>query len=128
MRHFIWILAALLVGCSSYVNLGNGKAMRTVVTEEPSLFGTNAGFMRLEQCEATQREGYHYESLELTNCQPNSHWVPIQSQGQGGQIVSGAMIGLGFGLGSAFSGAAGSSSSSSSAASSSSSVVRGKGH
>jgi hypothetical protein len=99
-----------LVGCASYVNLDNGKAMRTVVTELRSPFGTNAGFMQLQQCDAKQREGYNYEKLDLTNCQAHSAWIPINSQGQGGQILGGALTGLGFGLGSAFGGSSTSSS------------------
>lgn len=121
------ILAAFGLGaCSSYVDLGNGKAMRTVLTEERSPFGTNAGWMQLQECDKIQDPDWNMPHDKYVNCHPHSVWTPIHSQGQGGQVVGGALTGLGFGLGNAFSGAT--SSSASSSAASSSAVSGGRGH
>lgn len=122
------LLAALglLGGCTTYAELGDGKVMRTLVTEERSMFGTNAGFMQLQECKKSPVFNNQTQptSYEYIDCTPRSGWVAISSQGQGGQVVGGALTGLGFGLGSAFSGATGASSSATS------SVVSGggKGH
>jgi len=130
----VWMLPIVfLAGCATYMDLGEGRYGVTQVSEQRSPFGTNAGFAMLQNCKGTQEEGYHYQKLTFSDCQPLTGYVPTSSQGQGGQIVGGALTGLGFGLGSAFSGAGGSSSSSSaggaSSSSSSSSVgIVGGGH
>jgi hypothetical protein len=98
MKTWIWALPLLLVGCSTYAELGQGHVARTLVSEERSAFGTNMGFSKLQHCEKTK-------AGELVNCTDLSGWQPMYSQGVGGQIVGGALTGLGFGLGSAFSGA-----------------------
>lgn len=120
----ILLLTLGLTACSTYMELGNGRYGVTKVSEERSPFGTNAGYALLENCQGTQEPGYNYQKLKFTDCHPITQITPFSSQGQGGQILGGALTGLGFGLGSAFSGAGGSSSS---AASSSSSAVGGRG-
>jgi hypothetical protein len=94
----------LLSGCATYADLGQGHVARTLVSEERSSFGTNMGFSKLQHCEKNDKG-------ELCNCRDLTAWIPMWSQGVGGQVVSGALTGLGFGLGSAFSGAAGASNS-----------------
>ena len=97
-------LVMLLAGCSTYAELGQDHVARTLVTEERSAFGTNMGFAKLQHCEKkfanTDKTAY-----ELVNCTDLSGWQPMSSQGTGGQVVGGALTGLGFGLGSAFGGA-----------------------
>lgn len=104
MKTWIWALPLLLVGCSTYAELGQGHVARTLTSEERSLFGTNTAWSKLQHCEKDK-------AGELVNCKDLTTWTPMWSQGTGGQIVGGALTGLGFGLGSAFSGAANSASS-----------------
>lgn len=102
--YLIAIFALLLSGCSTYADLGQDHVARTLVTEQRSAFGTNMGFAKLQHCEKkyTNTDKTVYE---LVNCTDLSGWQPMYSQGVGGQVVGGALTGLGFGLGSAFSGA-----------------------
>ena len=113
-----------LAGCASYIDYGNGRYGVTRVSEERSPFGTNAGFAYLDNCEGKQDPDYHYQKLSFSDCHAITPISSISSQGQGGQIVGGALMGLGFGLGSAFSGASGASAS----LTSSSIATGGKGH
>lgn len=123
MTKILWALPLLvLAGCASYIDYGNGRYGVTRVSEERSPFGTNAGFAYLDNC-----EGYRQNpgaTLEFKDCHAVTPLSVISSQGQGGQVVSGALNGLGFGLGSAFSGATGATSS----AVSSATAAGGKGH
>ena len=118
------LLAILVMGttaCASYIDYGNGRYGVTRVSEERSPFGTNAGFAYLDNCEG--KRANPGATLEFTDCHPITPLSVISSQGQGGVIVSGALNGLGFGLGSAFSGATGATSSAVSSA-----TAGGKGH
>lgn len=94
----------VLSGCATYADLGQGQVARTLVSEERSSFGTNMGFSKLQQCEKNDKG-------ELCNCRDLTAWIPMSSQGVGGQVVSGAFTGLGFGIGSAISSVGGTSSS-----------------
>lgn len=107
MRRLLWALPFLLVGCASYIDYGEGRYGVTKVSEERSAFGTNGGFMVMYNCKGTKGN----LGLEFDDCNPVTHLTPIYSQGVGGQIVGGALTGLGFGLGSAFSGVSNSASS-----------------
>lgn len=97
MRNLFWFLPMLLVGCAGYADLGNGRYAKTAFSEHRSPFGTNSGFMRLESCPG-DKPGV-LDNRPSPTCFPLTEWVPVSSQGQGGQIVSGAMMGLGVGLG-----------------------------
>jgi uncharacterized membrane protein YedE/YeeE len=110
----------MVTGCASYVDLQNGRAL---MTEQRSPFGTNGGFMQMQECDKTVDPNSKLVVYEH-NCIAKSEWIPVYSQGQGGQILGGALTGLGFGLGSVFSGASGASASSTS----SSIATGGKGH
>ena len=113
MTRLLWALPVLfLVGCASYIDYGDGRYGVTKVSEQRSPFGTNGGYAVLMNCEGK----YGNLGLEFTDCKQMTDYHPIYSQGQGGQVVSGALTGLGFGLGSAFSGAGGASSSAASSA------------
>lgn len=98
----VWALPLLLLlGCSTYnYDLKNGRADVTVTTEQRSPFGTNMGFARVENCKV---EKAHPNDLSetLSECNPVTHWVPMWSQGVGGQIVGGALTGIGAGVGGA---------------------------
>lgn len=95
------VLLLMMAGCATYADLGNGRVARTLTTEERSMFGTNAGFMQLQNCLRVQAPST-IANPTYQDCTPMSAWVPISSQGVGGQVVGGALTGLGFGLGSAF--------------------------
>lgn len=130
MRSLLWALPLfLLAGCSTWHEAGNGRVNVTVTTEERSPFGTNMGFARVENCKAEKAKPGDIDRT-LSECNPVTGWTPMYSQGQGGQIVGGALNGLGFGLGAAFGGASSgaNATSSSSASSAASAVSGGKGH
>lgn len=87
-----------LTACATYHDAGNGRYNVTKTTEEPSLFGTNMGFARIENCLRAKPD---YYPAVFTDCNPVTQWVPMYSQGQGGQILGGALTGLGAGIGGA---------------------------
>lgn len=96
-----WLIAIgllFLSGCTTVHDLGAGRYLVPRTVEERSLFGTNMGFAWVEACDGMadpKQPGMLYY-----NCEPVTGKIPMSSQGQGGQVVSGAlqMIGL-FGLG-----------------------------
>ncbi len=120
----LWLLPLVLVGCTSVMPLGEGRFAVPETVEVRSPFGTNAGYVRLQNCarEASALPGL--SQYDYVDCHTIHPWTVTQSQGQGGQVASGALTGLGFGLGNVFSGAGGVSSSSSS----SSAVAPASGH
>lgn len=93
------ILLAMLVlamsGCTSVYDLGGGRYMVPRQVEVRSPFGTNAGFVMLETCDGVPKKEEGLQpfapAIEYVNCQVVKDWTPIQSQGQGGQIVSGVL-------------------------------------
>lgn len=117
----MWVIGFLivtLVGCTTVFQRADGTYDVPRNVEVRSPFGTNVGFVKLEHC--LKGEKNQLGVMEYTDCHLQKDWVPTQSQGQGGQVAAGALIGLGFGLGGAFgpsNGASASSSSSSSATS-----------
>mgnify|MGYP001563018027 CR=1 FL=1 len=124
MKRLVWALPLFLLGgCASYIDYGNGRYGVTKVSEERSLFGTNGGFMFLENCEG--KRANPGATLEFTDCHTMTPLTPIYSQGVGGQLGGGIATGLGFGLGSVFSGATGTTSS---AVSNAAATAGSKGH
>jgi hypothetical protein len=117
MKYALILFALLLSGCATYIDLGDGRYGVTRASEERSPFGTNAGFAYLENCQGIQDPAYFYQKLTFTDCKQATPITPIYSQGVGGQIVGGALTGLGFGLGNAFGGASNGASSSANATS-----------
>ena len=96
MRNIFWILPVLLLGCTTVHDLGNGRAVVPRTAEVRSPFGTNMGFVMLENCEARQiRPG---ATTEYVDCHGVTDWVPMSSQGQGGQIAAGALNAAGLGI------------------------------
>lgn len=94
MRHLVWALL-LLSGCTSVYDLGGGRYMVPRQVEVRSPFGTNVGYAKLEACDAVTREARWSEpfaaSNDYVNCYGVTEWELVSSQGQGGQIVSGAL-------------------------------------
>jgi hypothetical protein len=86
-----------LAGCASYIDLGEGRYGVTRVSEERSPFGTNAGFAYLEDCKGKVNKN-NWGKLEFTDCNLMTAPQLIYSQGQGGQIVQGVLIGVGTGV------------------------------
>jgi hypothetical protein len=100
-NYYYLVIFPILVlgGCATYNDLGNGRYDVTRTTEMRSPFGTNMGFAKVENCEGVRVNPG--SSLEFRDCRPVTDWVPMSSQGQGGQIVSGALTGVGAGVGGA---------------------------
>ena len=97
MKTVLSVFAVLfLAGCASYGELGNGRYAKTALSEERSPFGTNSGFARLENCKG--HKPHWYSITEYSDCQAINEWQLVSSQGQGGQIVAGAMTGIGIGV------------------------------
>lgn len=91
-----FVVLGLLVGCTTVHELGNGRVVVPRTAEVRSPFGTNATWTMLENCES--RPMPPGQGTEYVDCQGLTDWVPMSSQGQGGQIVSGALTGLGIGV------------------------------
>lgn len=103
----------LITGCTTVFDRGNGRVVVPHVVEVRSPFGTNAGFVMIEDCEGavTPDEGLQplFPTSTYTDCRPLTGWVPVSSQGQGGQITQGVLIGAGtVGLGAVMPAASGS--------------------
>lgn len=127
-RDWFLILGLVLTGCTTVHDLGGGRYVVPRVAEVRSPFGTNAGFVMLETCDGVPQDAQWSKpfasALDYRNCQGLTDWQPVSSQGQGGQIVQGALTGIGMGvLGATMPG-----SSSSSAATATMSTAPAKGH
>lgn len=116
-RVLLAVLVLVVSGCTSVHDLGGGRYMVPRQVEVRSPFGTNAGFVMLETCDGVPKKEEGLQpftpAIEYVNCQVVKDWTPIQSQGQGGQIVQGALTGIGLGVLGATMPASGSASSSS---------------
>ena len=128
MKKLVLFLPMLgLVGCVSDMDLGNGRVMNLAKVEHRSAFGVNDSRSRLRDCAVVKDEkGFD----AYTDCKwMESEWRQSNSPGQGGQIVSGALQGIGLGVaGSLIGNAGGGSSASASAQAGASAVSGGKGH
>lgn len=98
MRAFLIVSLLFLSGCTTVHDLGAGRYLVPRTVEERSLLGTNMGFVWIENCQGRvdpKQPGMIYE-----NCERVTEWVPMSSQGQGGQIMSGLLNAAGlWGLG-----------------------------
>ena len=109
----------LLSGCSSYANLGQGHRGYLETMEARSPFGTNAVLYRAKHCSKVG-DGFTNWFIELyndpyTDCrwmtkEEQENWFPASSQGQGGQILQGLLMGAPIGAGLAIQGGANASS------------------
>lgn len=122
------LVLGLLSACTTTHTLPNGQVIVPRMVEVRSPFGTNTAMMHLERCRTLPAEHW-WTSVRFVKCQPITKWKPMYSQGQGGQIVQGVLIGAGVGIGGALAGstATATSSSSSSATATGGSVVNGAG-
>lgn len=122
------IFGFFLSACTTTHTLPNGQVIVPRMVEVRSPFGTNTAMMHLERCSALPAEHW-WTSVRFVKCKPITKWKPMYSQGQGGQIVQGVLIGAGVGLGGAFAGstATATSSASSNATATGGSVVNGAG-
>lgn len=84
------------LGCTSVVKKQDGTFDVPRQVEVRSAFGTNQSAMRIDNC---KREVFRVVSNEYLDCTEVLPYANASSQGQGGQIVSGMVMGLGFGLG-----------------------------
>ena len=91
------LVLLFVAGCATYADLPQDHIARTLVSEQRSPFGTNGGFMKLEHCEKQYDKQHVF--YEPVNCTTIIGWTPISSQGQGGQIVGGALTGVGAAVG-----------------------------
>lgn len=98
MYGLIVLMALFLSGCTTTHDLGGGRYLVPRTVEERSLLGTNMGFAWVEACDGMadpKQPGMLYR-----NCEPVTEKIPMSSQGQGGQIMSGLLNAAGlWGLG-----------------------------
>jgi len=117
---------ALLAGCTTAFQRADGTYDVPRNVEVRSPFGTNAGFVKLEHCLTAKKNQFGF--TEYVNCHPQEKWHLTQSQGAGGTIASGALIGAGIGAGAAFSGGAATAAASSTSSAITTTVTKGHGH
>ena len=102
-RFFLLIPFLLLAGCATDADLGNGRYGHLLKAEARSMFGVNDSRSRLFNCVRTEDKN-DYASYVYTDRQPmESEWRQSSSQGAGGIVVGGALIGVGAGVGGALS-------------------------
>ena len=130
-RLLLLVPFVFLAGCATDADLGNGRYGHLLKAETRSLFGVNDSRSRLFNC-VRETDKNDYASYVYTDCQPmESEWRQSSSQGAGGMVVGGALIGVGAGVGGAVAegGSAVSNALSSATSSSTSSAVSGgRGH
>lgn len=90
------LLIFALSGCISPHKEASGTYIKTAHTEYRSLLGTNNSFAQLQRCDGPKKSVLFYLEGDFTNCQTlpleeSLAWQHGYSQGQGGQILSGAM-------------------------------------
>lgn len=97
----IIFVGSLLMGCTTTHDLGGGRYVVPRTAEVRSPFGTNMGAVMLQTCDGSANPYFPWQT-DYRNCQGLTEWTAFSSQGQGGQVAAGALVGLGFGLGAAF--------------------------
>lgn len=127
-------LAAIgLTACSTSTRLPNGLYGWQFKMERPSMFGTNTALTRGAQCpqdlstfSSPESEGYA-EAVQA--CQwVQSEWHDASSQGQGGQVLSGALQAAGLGIAGALIGGGGNATANAAASATQSQSVVPRGH
>lgn len=129
MTRLIWALPLLmLMGCASSQLLPNGMYLYQFAAERPNWAGTNTKITRGAQCpqDLTKLNDWTPEyKVAVSQCQwVQSEWHDASSQGQIGQIIGGALQGVGIGVAGSLIGNAGAAAT----ATSSATATGGKGH
>lgn len=105
-RIILWCGILFLVvgisGCVTTLEIAPGQYLALVVVETRSTFGTNVAASRLVVCRKEQSE---FRDCRYLSDEEQRHWQFAYSAGQGGQLLSGGMIGLGGAIGGALVGA-----------------------
>lgn len=91
-----------MLGCTSVVKRENGTWDVPRQIETRSVFGTNQSAMEIQTCK-TEVVKWYWENT-YKDCMELVPYAQASSPGVGGPIVSGMVMGLGFGLGLAHSG------------------------
>lgn len=115
MKYLLYSLPLLLVGCASSELMPNGMYVYQFKAERTNWAGTNTTVTRAAQCPDDVTKGPdwtpEYKAM-IAKCQwIQSEWHDASSQGQIGQIVGGAMQGIGIGVAGSLIGTAGSTAS-----------------
>ncbi len=110
----------VLAGCLSPYKEASGTYIKTAHSEFRSPFGTNNSFAKLQRCRGPEKVVLFYFEADFTDCKDldmseTMLWSHGYSQGQGGQVVSGAMNAAALGGVAAAAGGAGNAVSSSTA-------------
>ena len=122
------LLALGLSACATDMDLGNGRVMTLKKVEARSAFGVNDSRSRLADCEKATDPNDVTSSL-YTDCKwMESEWRQSSSPGQGGQIISGALQGVGLGVAGALIGNGGNATANATAGATQSQSVVPRGH
>ena len=132
MKWLAWVLPVTLLGCSSYIPLGNDRYLKTESTQDPVMWGVSNSDSIAWDCKGTQRPDYNYEKLDFSDCKQAADIKHTSAPGYGTSIANAVISGLTLGFVAHFfdgGGGDASASASSSAASSSTVINRGgRGH
>jgi hypothetical protein len=126
VTRLLWLLPLLLVGCASYIDYGNGRYGVVKDAQQPVAVGVSNSFAVLQNCEGRQRDGYHYEKLDFTDCHDTTEPKHASAPGWFPHLFNGLANLAGFGWVASTQG--GASSSASAVQSQSVTVTGGKGH
>lgn len=96
------VAVMMTVGCTSVVQRENGTWDVPRQIETRSVFGTNQSAMEIQTCK-TEVKRWYWENT-YKDCMELVPYAQASSPGVGGPIVSGALMGLGLGVGLAHSG------------------------
>lgn len=126
MRSFILVLGlVMLTGCASYLDYGHDRYGVIRDAQEPTAIGVSNSYAVLYNCKGTQVEGYFYQKLEFSDCNPVTGLQHASAPGWFPNVFQGMMNLAGFGWVASAQGGNGSSSSSSASSTSSSSASGG---
>lgn len=96
------LLSVALVGCTSAIKRPDGTWDVPAQVERRSMFGSNQSGLLIDSCKKEVSRWYWENKYE--DCTEKVGYQFASSPGVGGPIVSGMVMGLGFGLGLAHSG------------------------
>lgn len=99
MRTVFGVLAVigLLVGCATHANLPGGHLGKLVTMEQRSPLGSNVVAARGQHCEKVPGETEEFSKCRWMTKEEQDAWFFGVTQGQGGQIISGVVMGAAVG-------------------------------